>query len=137
MGAFLHATVSWGKAVKGGLPVGFQNGLAVLAVTATESAPPGAIDEATRRPDKRWSVFPLPVLVDVPRGQAYAPSGLMMWGALYQGYLGEQQDLVVAGTGATTLRSTASGSRRLSVGLVVGVAIVAAAVVMALFSIVT
>jgi hypothetical protein len=118
---FIRHAIPWAKSVKGGLPVGFQTGIAVIAVTATEHAQEDAVHAATASPQKMWAAMPLSVVVDVAMQRAYTASGNMAWGAVYQDFLGEQQELVVAGTGAPTLVSGGKHGGRALLGLAVSV----------------
>ena len=76
---------------------------------------------ATASPQKMWAAMPISVVVDVAMQRAYTASGNMMWGAVYQDFLGEQQELVVAGTGAPTLVSGGQHAGRALLGLAVSV----------------
>ena len=80
---------------------------------------------ATAVPQKMWAAMPLPVVVDVAMQRAYTPSTNMLWGAVYQDFLGEQQELVVAGTGAQTLVSGGRHGGRTVLGLGVSILLVA------------
>jgi hypothetical protein len=119
-----QTAVPWARSVKGGLPVGLQNGLAVLAVTATEHAQDDAMHAATATPQKMWASMPIPIVVDVATQRAYTASGRMLWGAVYQDFLGEQQELVVAGTGAPTLLSGGRHHGRAALGTGVSILLV-------------
>ena len=76
---------------------------------------------ATAPPQKMWAAMPISVVVDVAMQRAYTASGNMLWGAVYQDFLGEQQELVVAGTGAQTLVSGGKHGGRAVLGSAVSV----------------
>jgi hypothetical protein len=123
---FMRHAVPWAKSVKGGLPVGLQTGLVVIAVTATERAQEDAMHAATAAQQKMWAAMPISVVVDVAMQRAYTASGNMLWGAAYQDFLGEQQELIVAGTGAHTLASGGRHGGRSVLGVAMSVFLVLA-----------
>lgn len=66
-----------------GLPRGFQNGVVSFNVLAGYDLEQSAIDFATKRPDKHFSAFEMPVLVDLKTQQIYYYTSTPMWGAIY------------------------------------------------------
>ncbi len=66
-----------------GLPRGFQNGVVSFNVLAGLDIDQSAIDFATKRPDKHFSAFEMPVLVDLNAQRIYYYSSTPMWGAIY------------------------------------------------------
>jgi hypothetical protein len=80
---------------------------------------------ATATPQKMWASMPIPIVVDVATQRAYTASGRMLWGAVYQDFLGEQQELVVAGTGAPTLLSGGRHHGRAALGTGASILLVA------------
>lgn len=66
-----------------GLPRGFQNGVVSFNVLAGYDLDQSAIDFAAKRPDKHFSAFEMPVLVDLKTQQIYYYTSTPMWGAIY------------------------------------------------------
>jgi hypothetical protein len=127
----LRDSVAWAKSVKGGLSVGLQTGVAVLGVLVTELARDDAVRTAAGPLERRWAAMPLPVVVDVHAGRSYTASGSMIWGALYQDHLAQQQQLVLADPDVPTLRMEPASRRRRQLA---GVALSALVIVMAVIA---
>lgn len=79
---------------KGGLPRGFQTGVAVLPVLVCRTAQADALATAARQPRKQFAKFALPVLVELDRQRFTTYHEPHFWGSVYQDFLGEQQRLV-------------------------------------------
>lgn len=79
---------------KGGLPRGFQTGVAVLPVLICRTAPDDAVAVAERQPRKRFATLVLPVLIDLSQQRIVTYHEPRFWGSLYQDFLGQQQRLV-------------------------------------------
>jgi hypothetical protein len=84
--AFLRAAAELAKASKGGLPVGFQTGIAVLVVAVTEGADAAAHQWASASHGRQFAVLPFPVLVDTATGQVTRPQRMVL-GGVYARYL--------------------------------------------------
>ena len=85
----------WATQAKGGLPRGFQAGVAVLPVLVCISADEGAMSEVMRRPDKHFAAADFPLLVQLGQGRYATYSGGITWGEIYQDFLRSQQELIV------------------------------------------
>lgn len=108
---FSRTSVRWAKQNKGGLPVGFQTGVAALPVAVCEGADQAAVDEAARRPDKHFAAIELPILAHPDSGKASTYSGQILWGLVYQRYLGDQQRLILDGLRGATMPGPSSPAR--------------------------
>ncbi len=74
---------------KKGLPRGFQNGVVSYSILVSESIDPSAISFVSKRPDKHWSAFEMPIIVDLSKKELYYYKENILWGALYDSFLNE------------------------------------------------
>lgn len=74
---------------KRGLPRGLQNGVVSYSIIASENVDQSAIEFVTQRPQKLWSAFLMPVIVDLSQKKIYYYKDGIVWGALYDSYLKE------------------------------------------------
>lgn len=102
--ALTDDAVEWARKTKGGWPNGLQNAIAVLPVAVTRGAPGDVVAEARRLPQKRWAAIAQPVVVDLDTGNAHTYSGRIVWGLVYQDFLGEQQSTVIGDLAGDTMR---------------------------------
>lgn len=66
-----------------GLPRGFQNGVVSYSVLASYHVDAAAIDFAMARPQKHFSAFELPIIIDLANKKIYFYQGKPIWGSLY------------------------------------------------------
>lgn len=92
---FVSDAADFAKATKGGLPRGFQTGIAVFPVLVAAQASPDAHARAADKPRKMWATMPIPILVEPAADTATTYSSRMLWGKVFQDYLGEQQRLII------------------------------------------
>ena len=83
---FMQAAVGYGRAHKGGLPVGLQTGLAAISVAVAEHADPAAQAWAATPHGRKFGMLTFPVLLDVTTGAVTRPPRLIV-GGIYSGYL--------------------------------------------------
>jgi hypothetical protein len=93
---FMSAAMQYAKANKGGLPVGFQTGIAVLVVAVTEQADAAAQEWAATPHGRQFGVIPFPVMVDAASHQLTRPQRMVI-GGIYSGYLKDMVDRHVGG----------------------------------------
>lgn len=65
------------------LPRGMQFGYIVIPTIITKNPSRELIDYATRRPQKRFALFELPLVIDAVSGAVNYFTGLALWGGLY------------------------------------------------------
>jgi hypothetical protein len=83
---FMQAATEYGKANKGGLPVGLQTGVAAISVAVTEHADATAHLWAAKPHGRQFAVLSFPVLLDTTTGKVTHPPRMFVGGA-YSGYL--------------------------------------------------
>lgn len=74
---------------KKGLPRGFQNGVVSYSILVSESIDSSAISFVSKRPDKHWAAFEMPIIVDLSKQKLHYYKGNIKWGALYDSFLNE------------------------------------------------
>lgn len=93
----------WAKIVKGGLPIGFQTGVAVIPVIVSSSADEAALQAALAKPRKRFSTMVFPMIADPVRLSIAAYNRTVAWGIAYMDFLADQQRIVVGAPDAPVL----------------------------------
>lgn len=88
---------------KGGLPRWLSSGVAALPVVVCRTADEAAIELASQQPRVRFGAFSVPVVVELDRERLTTCSEPRIWGAVYLGFLGEQQRLIGDGLDGRTL----------------------------------
>ena len=83
---FMRAAMEYGKANKGGLPVGLQSGVAAISVAVTEHADPSAHQWAATPHGRQFGVLSFPVLLDAATGEVTRPPRMLI-GGVYSSYL--------------------------------------------------
>jgi hypothetical protein len=91
----IELAARYAKANKGGLPVGFQTGVAVLVVAVTEHADPAAHQWASTSHKRKFATLPFPVMADTTTGQVTRPEKMLL-GGIYKAYLQGLADQHVA-----------------------------------------
>jgi len=79
--------MQYARANKKGLPIGFQNGIVSNNILVSEHVSDSAIAYAVSRPQKHYSFFEQPVIVDLTKNTLYYYQGDIVWGAMYQGFM--------------------------------------------------
>jgi hypothetical protein len=74
---------------KKGLPRGLQNGVVSYSILVSESIDSSATSFVSKRPDKHWSAFEMPIIVDLSIKELYYYKENIIWGALYDSFLNE------------------------------------------------
>lgn len=74
---------------KKGLPRGLQNGIVSYSILASETIDPAAIAFVSKRPQKHWSAFEMPMIVDLSKGELHYYKENIIWGAIYDSFLTE------------------------------------------------
>ncbi|KQY59319.1 hypothetical protein ASD11_07020 [Aeromicrobium sp. Root495] len=97
------------KRAKGGLPLGFQTGLAALTVVVVDEATDDLRAWFALRPAKMFGAFPLALLVETSTGRVTTYTGDVYWGSAYQSFLAEQQHLVTGDAGSAALGGAGGG----------------------------
>jgi hypothetical protein len=95
----------WAKSVKGGLPLGFQNGVAVIPVVVCQWADEGARAFAVSKPRKRYATMTLPMVIDPARLFVGTYPRTIWWGIAFQDFLAAQQRIVIGAADAPVLGS--------------------------------
>jgi len=103
LAAITDLAAEWAKRAKGGLPVGFQNSVAVIPVIVCANADEPARLGALAKPRKRFGMMTFPMLVDPVRLFVATYSRTVAWGIAYIDFLAEQQRLVVGAQDAPVL----------------------------------
>jgi hypothetical protein len=103
LSAITDLAAQWAKRVKGGLPVGIQNSVAVIPVIVCANADEPARLSALAKPRKRFGMMTFPMLVDPVRRFVATYSRTVAWGIAYVDFLAEQQRLVVGAQDAPVL----------------------------------
>ena len=70
-----------------GLPRGLQNGIVTNHVMVCSQATPEAMAVAMGRPEKKWSAFVNPILVDLGQSVIYYYRQPIIWGKIYDGFI--------------------------------------------------
>jgi len=83
---FMGAALQHASSNKGGLPRGFQTGVAAIVVAVTQRPSPEAVAWATKVHGRNFAAFPWPVLVDIESHTAVQPNRMVI-GGLYSSYL--------------------------------------------------
>lgn len=84
---FTQVAVQYAKEAKGGLPRGFQTGVAVFPVMVGERVDPAAAAWAAEKQRLEFACFTRPVVVDATTGQAHAFRGKARLGGVYNRHL--------------------------------------------------
>ena len=93
--AFAAESFDVAKSIKGGLPTGFQSGVAAVPVLAGVNVDPAAMAHAAQRPHHEWfKGFVLPALVDLSTGAVAQYDGRIVVGAVYAPFLRKQRAIV-------------------------------------------
>ena len=103
--AFTADAMQWSRQTKGGWPIGLQTGIAVFTVTVTDRADEQTIEAARRLPDKHWSSFAQPVLVELNSRRAHTYAGPMAWSLIFQSFLARQQANIIGDLAGETMRT--------------------------------
>jgi hypothetical protein len=95
---FNQDAFTFAKAIKGGLPTGFQAGIGAVPVLAADTVEPAAAQLAAQVPPKvEWfSGVALPALVELSTGRVHQFDGRVLVGAVYMPYLRKQRALVTS-----------------------------------------
>ncbi len=93
----------WAKSVKGGLPIGFQTGVAVIPVIVSSGADEAALQAALAKPRKRFSTMVFPMIADPVRLTVATCTRTVAWGIAYVDFLADQQRIVVGAPDAPVL----------------------------------
>ena len=94
---FTHDAFQVAKAIKGGLPTGFQAGVGCVAVLAATNVDQYAAQHATERPRVEWFTgVAMPALVDLSTGLVHEHTGKVVVGAVYAPFLRKQRSLVTS-----------------------------------------
>lgn len=101
--------VEWARRTKGGLPGGLQTGIMVTPVAVTSRPGPDVIAEARRLPDMRWAAFAQPMVVDLETGSAQTYAGRIVWGLIYQDFIGQEHACVMGDLAGETMRPSQWG----------------------------
>jgi hypothetical protein len=83
---FIRSATQYAKANKGGLPLGFQTGLATIVVAVTHGASPEAVDWASSVHGRQFSAIPWPVLIDTAVPTLVQPQRMVI-GGIYKAHL--------------------------------------------------
>jgi len=81
------ACLTYSKKNKPGLPIGIQNGVVCNNILVSQSVDNSAIEFATSRPKKHFSVFEMPIIFDLSQNKLYYYNGQITWGKLYQNFI--------------------------------------------------
>jgi hypothetical protein len=84
---YTQAAVQHAKEAKGGLPRGFQTGVAVFPVLVGEQVDPDAAAWAAEKQRLEFACMTRPVVVDAGTGQAHAFRGKARLGGVYNRHL--------------------------------------------------
>jgi hypothetical protein len=84
--SFMGAALQHASSNKGGLPRGFQTGVAAIVVAVTQRPSPEAVAWATKVHGRDFAAFPWPVLVDI-ESQTVTQPNRMLLGWMYSPYL--------------------------------------------------
>ena len=111
----------WAKSVKGGLPIGFQTGVAVIPVIVSSGADEAALQAALANPRKRFSTMVFPMIADPVRLTVATCTRTVAWGIAYGDFLADQQRIVVGAPDAPVVGTqggrSASAAGRSPAGL--------------------
>ncbi len=103
LSAITDLAAKWAKSVKGGLPIGFQTGVAVIPVIVSSAADQAAQAAALAKPRKRFSTMAFPMIVDPARMVIATYNRTVAWGIAYMDFLADQQRIVVGAPDAPVL----------------------------------
>ena len=108
LSAIADLAAKWAKGAKGGLPIGFQTGVAVIPVIVSSSVDDAARASALAKPRKRFATMAFPMIVD-PAGQLVLTySRTVAWGTAYMDFLADQQRIIVGAPDASVLATEGS-----------------------------
>jgi hypothetical protein len=93
--AFMQEAMRFAKANKGGLPVGFQTGVAAVTVAVTEQADDAAHGWAASPHGRKFGVMSFPCLVDATSGRVTRPDRMVI-GGIYSKHLKSVVDDLLA-----------------------------------------
>lgn len=103
LSAITDLAAKWAKSVKGGLPVGLQNSVAVIPVVVCSWADDAARASALAKPRKRFGMMTFPMIVDPARTYVATYNRTVAWGIAYVDFLAAQQRVIVGGPDAPVL----------------------------------
>jgi len=103
LSATADLAANWAKRVKGGLPIGFQTGVAVIPVIVSSGADDAAQQSALAKPRKRFSTMVFPMIVDPVRFTIATYNRTVAWGIAYMDFLADQQRIIVGAPEAPVL----------------------------------
>ena len=98
--SFSMAALDYGVARKGRLR-GFQTGVAVVAVLASNEIEDSAVQLAKTKLHRRFAAFAWPVVFDLDAGAYYRHEGSPFVGVLYNSWMRRRIDAVLTGTRAS------------------------------------
>jgi len=108
LSAIADLTAKWAKSVKGGLPIGFQTGVAVIPVLVSSSVDDAARESALAKPRKRFATMTFPMIIDPARSLVATYNRTVSWGTAYMDFLADQQRIVVGVPDAPVLATQGS-----------------------------
>ncbi|WP_200308767.1 levansucrase [Streptomyces adelaidensis] len=84
--AFTDQVMAYAKKTKGGLPAGFQNGLASFPVLISDRVDPAAVRWAEAQQRQKWASLSRPVVVDSTQQYVGTYHGTPVIGLAYSSY---------------------------------------------------
>lgn len=93
---FCDAALAFGIAEKGRIR-GFQTGVGVIAVLASDGVQDSAIRLARTHLNRRWAAFAWPAVFDLSTGQYYCQEGSPRLGAIYNSWMFERMAAALPG----------------------------------------
>ena len=87
MQMYSHNCFDYALKNRPGLPRGLQCAVVSNNVLVCNQATPDALAYAAARPDKHWSAFVSPVLVDLSNNALWYYREAIVWGMIYDGFL--------------------------------------------------
>jgi hypothetical protein len=103
LSAITDLAAKWAKSVKGGLPAGVQNSVAVIPVVVCSWADEAARASALAKPRKRFGMMTFPMIVDPARLFVVTFNRTVAWGIAYVDFLADQQRIIVGAPDAPVL----------------------------------
>jgi hypothetical protein len=70
-----------------GLSPGIQNGIVSNNILVSKNIDKEAVDFVLSRPKKYYSVFELPIIVDLAKREMYYYKDNVLWGAMYNSFI--------------------------------------------------
>jgi hypothetical protein len=108
LSAIADLAAKWAKSAKGGLPIGFQTGVAVIPVVVSSSIDEAARVSALSKPRKRFATMTFPMIVDPVRLFVATYDRTVAWGVAYMDFLAAQQRIIVGTPDAPVLATQGS-----------------------------